>query len=87
MKDKPKNINDFSGEKLELPEYYTKRKDPNLSDELKDSIAIAESGGCKVSDFAIEIEQRVEAGELTHKQARELIKKHYGVGEKRKGTD
>jgi len=74
MKD---NIKIFSGEKLEIPEYYTKRRDPNLSDELKDSIAIAESDGGKVSDFAIAVEQRVDAGEITSEQARELIKKHY----------
>ena len=87
MKD---NIKIFSGKKLETPEYYTKPKPINrreLSDELRDSIAIAESDGGTVSDFAIATEQRVETGEITSEIARELIKKHYGVGEKRKGTD
>ncbi len=62
-----------------MPALKKQQSTQELSVELKDSIAIAESGGCKVSDFAIEIEQRVEAGELTHKQARELIIEHYCV--------
>ncbi len=50
-----------------------------LSKELKDSIAIAETSGVKVPDFAIEIEQRVEAGEITSEQARKLYKEYFSA--------
>ncbi len=62
-----------------IPTLKKQQSTQELSVELKDSIAIAESGGCKVSDFTIDALQRVEAGELTHKQARELIIEHYCI--------
>ncbi|MCU7799121.1 MAG: hypothetical protein KZQ70_02975 [gamma proteobacterium symbiont of Lucinoma myriamae] len=54
-----------------------KKLEPQLSKELEGSIAIAETGGGKVSNFAIEVEQRVDSGEITSEEARQLIIKHH----------
>ena len=54
-----------------------KKLEAELSKEMEGSIAIAETGGGKVSDFAIEVEQQVDAGEITSEEARKLIIKHH----------
>ena len=54
----------------------------NLPIELKDSIAIAETGGRKISPWVMLLELRVDVGIYTSQQAREIMFEYYACSDK-----